>query len=157
MQRFSIIVSFGIALFNFFVINSGLQTTFLQGVPNFKYYLILTGSDQSFYRTVDLYEKYRTDEKSPIFLGTQAIYFTIIHEEKVDYFDILNRGNYGYHGTEKMIQRIKKMENQIFIVNMDKYESSSSIDQLDTEIIKYVIDHSKKIDSWDCYSVFLKE
>ena len=156
-QWFSIIVSFCIALFNFFVINSGLQTTFLQGVPNFKYYLILKGSDQSFYRTVDLYEKYRTDEKSPIFLGTQAIYFTIIHEEKVDYFDILNRGNYGYHGTEKMIQRIKKMENQIFIVNMDKYESSSSIDQLDTEIIKYVIDHSKKIDSWDCYSVFLKE
>ena len=156
-QWLSIILSIGIALFDFFVINLGLQTTFLQDVPNFKYYLILKGSDQSFYHTVDLYEKYRTEEKSPIFLGTQAIYFTIIHEEKVDYFDILNRGNYGYHGTEKMIHKIKKMKNQIFIINMDKYENSSPIDQLDTDIIEYVIKHSKKIDSWDCYSVFLKE
>lgn len=56
-----------------------------------------------------------------------------------------------------MINKIKKMDNQIFIINMDKYKDASSVDQLDTEIIKYVIKHSKKIDSWDCYDVYLKE
>ena len=154
---FSIIFSFGIAIFNFIAIYSGTQTVFLQGVDNFKYYLVLEGTDKTFYKTIELYDKYRTKEKSPIFLGTQSIYFTIINEERVDYFDILNRGNYGYNGTEKMINKIKKMDNQIFIINMDKYKDASSVDQLDTEIIKYVIKHSKKIDSWDCYDVYLKE
>ena len=154
---FSIIFSFGIAIFNFLAIYLGTQTVFLQGVNNFKYYLVLEGTDKTFYKTVELYDKYRTKEKSPIFLGTQSIYFTIINEERVDYFDILNRGNYGYNGTEKMINKIKKMDNQIFIINMDKYKDASSVDQLDTEIIKYVIKHSKKIDSWDCYDVYLKE
>ena len=56
-----------------------------------------------------------------------------------------------------MIEKIKQMQAQIFIINMDKYQKASSKDQLDKEIIEYVIENSKKIDSWDCYYVYLKE
>ena len=157
VQWVFILSSIGLVLFNFFFVYQGVNTVFLQGIPNFKYYLLPKGSDATFYQTVKLYNKYKKDGKSPIFLGTQAIYFTILNEERVDYFDVLNRGNYGYRGTEKMIEKIEQMQAQVFIINMDKYQKASFEDQLDKEIIEYVIENSKKIDSWDCYYVYLKE
>lgn len=156
LKRISIIFSILICIFNFFLYDIG-NTKFLKHIPNFKFYLIDGVAEKSFYKTVDLYRKYKRDGQPPIFLGTQAIYFTIMNEEKVDYFDILNRGNFGYHGTEKMIERVKNMKNQIFIINMEKYDSAAGADQLDTDIISYVIKNSKKIDAWDCYYVYLKE
>ncbi len=151
------IVCISICLFCFIVVYSGLHTVFLKDVHNFKYYLIDKGSKKSLIDTLDLYQRYKTKEKSPIFLGTQSVYFTIANEEKIDYFDILNRGNYGYKGTQKMINKIKKMKNQIFIINMNKYKHTGVEDQLDKDIIKYVIKHSKKIDNLAYYYVYLKE
>ena len=157
LEYLSIVFSVAICLFNFIFVYDGFNTTFLKNVNNFKYYLISKDSVNSFYKTLDLYDKYKIEDKSPIFLGTQAVYFTIINDEKIDYFDVLNRGNYGYNGSRKMIEKVSKMKNQIFIINMHKYRFAGKEDQLDKEVIKYVINNSELIDSWDCYYVYLKE
>ena len=157
LKYLSIIFSIGVCVFNFIFIYDGLNTTFLKNVNNFKYYLISKDSLNSFYKSLDLYDKYKIVDNSPIFLGTQSVYFTIINDEKIDYFDVLNTGNYGYNGTEKMIEKVDKMKNQIFIINMHKYRFAGKEDQLDKKIIEYVIENSELIDSWDCYYVYLKE
>ena len=152
----SICLSITICIINFFL-HDVRHTKVLKDVNNFNYYLVAEDSEYSFHQTVKLYNKYKVGDKSPIFLGTQSVYFTIVNNERVDYFDVLNRGNFGYDGTNKMIEKVKKMKNQVFIINMEKYKEAKGVDQLDTAIIKYVIDHSRKIDSWDCYYVYLKE
>lgn len=140
----SICLSIIICIINFFLHDVG-HTKLLKDVNNFSYYLIAEDSEYSFHQTVKLYNKHKVGDTSPIFLGTQSIYFTIINNERVDYFDVLNRGNFGYDGTNKMIEKVKKMKNQVFIINMVKYNEAKGVD------------HSRKIDSWDCYYVYLKE
>lgn len=141
----------------YFFVYDVFHTTVLKDIPNFKYYVVDEELKQEIYQVNKLYNKYKNNNKSPIFLGTQSVYFTIFNEERLDYFDVLLRGNYGYDGTNKMIEKVRNLHNQIFIINMDDYNSTLENDQFDKKIVDYVIKHSKKHDTWDNYYVYLKE
>ena len=40
----------------------------------------------------------------------------------ITYYDLLNYGNHGYDGTNKIINRIRSEKNPTFIVNVDAYK-----------------------------------
>lgn len=92
-----------------------------------------------------------------IVIGYFGIVHTIINDKKFDYFDILNDGNYGYNGIEKMKKRIDNMHDQVFIVSMKDYYSDDEFFQFSEEIAEYIIDNCKKIDSKYIYEVYYKE
>ena len=96
-------------------------------------------------------------ESRVILLSSEAYFYKITNESKIDEFDLLNKGNHGYHGTKKMIQKIKKMgSDTVFILSMDEYYAidKSGRQQINKEIMKYVITHGEKIEEMDCFAVY---
>ena len=66
------------------------------------------------------------------------------------------KGNFGYDGSRQMIEKIQNMENIYIIVDMRQYQIRSIYNQYDKTIVKYVIDHYEKVDTWKDFVVYYK-
>ena len=71
---------------------------------------------------------------------------------KISYIDLINAGNFGYNGSDKLLKEIKKRKNSIFLV--DKSELSP-IKQSDKQALNYVIDNGKKIGNIDFFDIYV--
>ena len=123
---------------------------------NFKFYLNTPIESKNVRERVKLYSFYE-DKGETYFLSSSAIWVQIINEENTDYFTILNKGNYGYNGTSKMIDKIKHMHDVYFIIDLHEYNvvlDGLYMSQFDVEIIDYVIEKGEKIDSVNKYEVY---
>ena len=83
-----------------------------------------------------------------------AYYFKIILDEKCGYFDLINQGNLGYHGSSWLVNEIKDMKNTLFLVNPGELGSGNQIDQ---NALSYVLSNGEKIDSVGIYDVYVLE
>ena len=71
------------------------------------------------------------------------------------YYDLLNYGNHGYNGTEKLIKMIKKEKDPIFIINIFEYEDTSNDrQQINKDVMEYVLDNYEEIDIIDGYHIY---
>lgn len=160
-KKFCYLISIPLLLFScfysFFLIGNGKDTGFLSDVFNFNYYLMTSSSRGELDKLFTIYHKYK--DQDVIMLGFQNTFLKIAENQDLDLYNCLCRGNYGYHGTEKMINRIKKYKNKIFIINMADYDKAvrDSSHQFDFDIANYVIEHSEKIDAYDYYYVYRME
>lgn len=109
------------------------------------------------YENIKVMNNFVNSYDNAIVLGYFGIFHTIINDQKFSYFDILNDGNYGYNGIEKMKKKIDKMHNQVFIISMTDYNSKNEVFQFSKELATYVMDNSKKIDSKYVFDVYYKE
>ena len=57
-----------------------------------------------------------------IILSNNTYFLKIINDLDITYYDLLNYGNHGYDGTNKIINRIRSEKNPTFIVNVDAYK-----------------------------------
>ena len=89
--------------------------------------------------------------KKLVFLVSNAYFFRIINDEKISYLDLINDGNSGYNGSQKIIKKIKNCKNCIFIIDRNESTSSSQTDKL---VIKYVIKNYKKTRNISNYEVY---
>ena len=72
-------------------------------------------------------------------------------------FGVLNKGNYGYDGTNKMINRIKNMDDTYFIIDMNNYYYGriDSWSQHDCELIDYIMENGECVEKvGDLYKVY---
>ena len=144
----------GFVFFNS-IINKSIYTNF---ITNFNYsYLIM---DKSHYNCVNnLYNKYK-NMGDTYFLSSKSTYISIVYNEQTNFFTVLNKGNYGYNGTKKMIDRVDKMKHTYFVIDMYEYEYvlTHSHNQFDYDIIRYIIKNSKLVEKKNSYySVYYKE
>ena len=65
-------------------------------------------------------------------------------------------GNFGYDGSQQMIEKIKDMNKIYIIIDMEQYQNHSIHNQFDKTIVKYVIKHYEKVDSWRDFDVYYK-
>ena len=93
-------------------------------------------------------------DKNIIYLVPDAYYFKIILDEKCGYFDLINQGNLGYHGSSWLVNEIKNMKNTLFLVNPGELGSGNQIDQ---NALSYVLSNGEKIDSVGIYDVYVLE
>lgn len=91
-------------------------------------------------------------DKEFMFLDINGYYFKLINDIPITYLDMFNKGNFGYNGSEKMLNRVKNSKNTLFFV--DSHELLRG-NQSDKKVIKYVIKHGKKIDSVSVYDVYI--
>ena len=89
--------------------------------------------------------------------GSENYYFKIIHNQKLDYFDLPNYGNYGYNGIGRMIKRIKQKHDAYFIVDRELVNNTDSNQQYIKELGQYVIENSSFIKKIGLYDVYYKE
>lgn len=90
-----------------------------------------------------------------IFLDESGYYFKTLNDKKLGYLDLINKGNWGYNGNKKMVDALSKKKNDILIfVNPAKLKLKT---QTNLDLIYYVIDNGKKIDSVLFYDVYILE
>lgn len=125
------------------------------GFHNFKFYLGNPGERGNVEEQVKLYSLYEKKGKT-YFLSSSAVWSQIINEEDTNYFTILNKGNFGYNGTKKMINKIKSMHDVYFIIDLYEYKMFDNIymSQFDVEIIDYIVKKGKRVDSGNKYDIY---
>lgn len=124
---------------------------------NFEGVYIYSSSIDNFNVALELYNKYKElgDTK---FLASTTVWLNITNDEKLDSFSVLNRGNYGYNGTSKMIELVKNTGERYYIINYFEYlESKNDSGQFDTEILEFIMDNGKFIEEFDRYKVYYYE
>ena len=87
-----------------------------------------------------------------MFLDSNGYYFKIINDVPITYTDMLNMGNWGHDGSKKLLTSVKKMKEALFFVNPNELKSGN---QSDKAVIRYVIEHGKKIDSVSVYDIYV--
>lgn len=92
--------------------------------------------------------------KKIIYLNSNGYYFKLINDERIDYFDLINVGNWGYSGSKKLINAIKNNDDAIFVISQEDFSDKK---QTDKNALKYVIDHGKKIKSIRIYDFYVLE
>ena len=78
-------------------------------------------------------------------------------DRDIDYFDLLNKGNHGYNGTEKVIKKFDEYNDTFIILNIEAYNKFNLRQQINKEVMKYVMDNYKKVDSKYIFDVYYKE
>ena len=138
----------------------GLMANFnqfdIENYPNdlnhFEYRYIKPSSYRFTNRVLKYTSKHRN--KNIMYVVPDAYYFKIIQDEECNYFDLINQGNLGYHGSDWLLKQIKKMDNTLFIVDSSEYNSGNQIDQ---QALKYLLDYGVKVDSIGFYDVYVLE
>ena len=121
----------------------GFYYGFHPNYTNFERFYLFTMNEEGEKET-KIMNQYIKDhpEDNFIILGCNAYFFKITNDKDITIYDLLNYGNHGYHGTEKVIQKIKKEKDPVFVINMTEYnDHSSERQQINKEVMKYVIDH----------------
>lgn len=119
-------------------------------IPHFEYRLLDNGSIQ-FTKKVNLYMK-KNKNKEFFFLTSNAYYFRLVNDMPISYIDLINQGNWGYHGSDKLLKVIKNSKNSIFFVDEGEL---SLIKQLDKRALLYVINNGEKIDEVGPYDIYV--
>lgn len=145
---FSLGVIVGVFLVSFFY-RFDEKIVYPNQVHHFEYRLLDQNSLEITRKMNEFILKHKDSEI--IFLNSNAYYFRLIHDMPISYLDLINMGNWGYDGSNKLLKEIKKHKDAFFIV--DKSELSP-IKQIDKKVIRYVINHGQKIDEVFMYDIY---
>lgn len=88
--------------------------------------------------------------KEIIFLDYNAYYFRICNDMKIGNLDLVNEGNFGYNGSNKLIKIIKNKKNALYLINPENINYV----QTDKKVLKYITKYGKKIDKIEYYDVY---
>ena len=132
---------------------SSFKKMYPNNINHFEYRYL--GSKQvDFTNEVSNYIKKNKDYKY-MFLDSNGYYFRIINDESASYLDLINMGNWGYNGSDKLINSIKKLpKNTRFFIDGVELLGQR---QIDRRAIKYVIKHGKKVDKVGLYDIYVLE
>ncbi len=86
-----------------------------------------------------------------VILSADAYLYKLSNDIDLNYLDLINTGNWGYNGSEKLLNEIKKNKDALYLVNDDEVKSNN---QTDKKALKYVINNSKKIGNVYHFSVY---
>lgn len=114
-------------------------------------YRMLDSESILFTKEVNNYMKKYSDKKF-FFLGSNGYYFRLINDMPISYIDLLNQGNWGYGGSEKLLKEIKLRKDYIYFV--DK-EELSPIKQTDKKALRYVLNNGKKIGEIGIFDIYV--
>lgn len=89
--------------------------------------------------------------------GSENYFFKIIDDRKLDYFDLPNKGNYGYNGINKMKKKIDNVHDKYFVLDKELLKDKNPTQQYIKELGNYVIDNSTKVKEIGIYVIYYKE
>ena len=94
------------------------------------------------------------DDREVLFLFEQSYYYKILNDIPINYFDLINTGNWGYDGSNKLFKALKQKKDSIFVINKNSYVDNK---QTDRGALKYVLDNGKKIDEIHGFEFYVIE
>lgn len=148
IKLFSIGILIGLTLISLWYRKDD-KITYPNDIKYFEY-RYLTNQYINFSNKIDtLIDKYH--EREIIFLSADGYYFRIIHDMDIGYLDLINTGNWGYHGSSKLMEVIKNKKDCLFFVDKNEFGSNKQTDQ---EVLKYVIDKGKILEVEGSYYIY---
>ena len=136
-----------------YTIKSGFNIKYYPNKINIFEYRYIAKENIDFTNTVIKYMKKYNNKV--MFIGPDAYYYKIITNQKINYLDLVNTGNYGYNGSSKLINRVKELDKEyVFFVRNDELGFGKQTDQ---NLIKYILKHGKKIDKINIYDIYRLE
>lgn len=163
IRNISLFICLITVIFNFFFTGAYKRIERFSDVNNFEYYFTLKGSKKAFSQADLLYDKYKK-KGNVIVLATNTAFLKVANGDEFTYFTVLNKGNFGFNGTNKMIERVKKSHNCYFMIFKDDYWFAKEDkvfhyekSQFDYEIVDYIIDNGVFVEEKDGYWVYYVE
>ena len=101
--------------------------------------------------------EYMRSHDNTIILSEYSYLVKIVLDRDIDHYDLLNYGNHGYNGTNKLIKRLESEKDLYILVNLEAYNRTSKRQQFNKEFVQYVIDNYEKIESLGVYDIYYKE
>lgn len=100
-----------------------------------------------------------SQEKEVIYFlrGSENYFFKIKNNLDITYFDLSNYGNYGYNGTEKIIDRISSIQDSYIIIDRECYQKDNLFQQYNKEAVKFIINNSSFVKKIGNYEIYYKE
>lgn len=96
--------------------------------------------------------QYNEKNKRIIFLSADGYYFRLINDMKIGYIDLINKGNWGYGGSEKLLNYIKENSDAIFFVDETELGKNKQTDQ---SVLEYVMENGHVINEVENYKIYV--
>ena len=90
--------------------------------------------------------------KKVMIVGPNAYYHKIILNQKIKDIDLINKGNWGYKGSEKLKKKVNEIKEE-YVFFIDKGEIGIE-KQTDQEIIKYIKENATRIENTKYYEIY---
>lgn len=89
--------------------------------------------------------------------GSENYFYKIKNDSLITYFDLPNYGNYGYNGVDKIINRLRKLEAVLIVIDKDCYLEESFSQQYLKEAVSYIMDNCELVEKIGNYEIYLKK
>ena len=73
------------------------------------------------YKEIKMLVDYFDKHDNTIILSENSYVVKVAADRDIDYFDLLNKGNHGYNGTEKVIKKFDEYDDTFIILNIIFY------------------------------------
>ncbi len=127
---------------------------------NFNYRLLYDKNGEDYIRNKMIQYINTNKDKEIIILASDAYFYKITCDLKITSFDLLNKGNHGYHGTNKIKSKLASLKKgTIIIVDTNETYSSRSNNsiQFNRDIALYGIKLGQKITKIGGYTIYEKK
>ena len=155
LKKYSIIFMIVFA-FIFFLFNIELKSIeYPNHYNNFNYRLMFNSNGENIIRDKVINYINKNKDKNIIIISSDAYFYQITMNRKIDYYSLNNYGNHGYNGTSKMYDRIDKLsKGTIIIINMVEINNRSNSLQFNWEVAEYASKCGKLIKKIDCFGIY---
>lgn len=112
---------------------------------------------EDYYNSVKKLDQYLESLDKPIIYllkGNENYFFKIKSSLDITYFDLPNYGNYGYHGTDKLVHKLKEIKNSYIVIDSSVSYDKSVFQQYIKEAAQYVIQYGKLVKKIGVYAVY---
>lgn len=140
----------------FFIIFGGLindinfKSEYPNNIKHFEYMFIPQGDIDE----INKVSKFVREHKTIIFDEDSYLY-RIMNDQKIEYLDLVNHGNYGYNGAKKIIKDLKKKKDYYVLIDRrDKKQIDKHQIQLEKEGYYYILNNYKKVKQIGKYDIY---
>lgn len=88
-----------------------------------------------------------------LYLNSNAYYIKLVNDLPINHFDLINAGNWGYHGSDRLFSEVLKHKDAIFVIDKSELE----LKQTDKRILDYILRNGTKIHSISVFDIYLLE
>ncbi len=125
------------------------RSPYPNNISNFKYRYINQLGQNHYQEVIEIKESYPSSQL--IFLTREAYLYRLALNEPLSVYDLMNKGNLGYHGREKIGNLLLKEEDAIFVVTNSKVRID---EQFELAILEKVLEKSELIEKKTYFTLY---
>ena len=110
-------------------------------IKYFQYRFISDKHIKETHEVVNKLNEYK--DRGMLLLFEQSYYYKMVMDIDINYFDLINTGNWGYNGSKKLYKALEENKDKVFVINKFSYKGSK---QTDKTALNYVLNNGTKVD-----------